>query len=79
MRAGIEPPAATPKAITLDPILEAVEKRLIQLALQRANNHQTEAAEMLGIFRARLWRRLEALGIPVPPQPPKPRKKNGPE
>jgi hypothetical protein len=28
---------------------------------------------LLGIFRARLWRRLEALGIPVPPQPPKPR------
>ena len=79
VRAGIEVPAVPPKPITLDPILEAVEKRLIQLALQRAKNHQTEAAEMLGIFRARLWRRLEALGMPTPPQPPKPRKKDGPE
>jgi len=56
-------------------MLEAVEKRLIQLALRRSNNHQSEAAELLGIFRARLWRRLETLGIPVPPQPPKPRKR----
>ena len=38
-----------------------------------------DPTELLGIFRARLWRRLEALGIPVPPQPPKPRKKDGGE
>lgn len=79
VRAGLEPAVAPPRALTLDPILEAVEKRLIQLALRRANNHQTEAAEILGIFRARLWRRLEALGIPVPPQPAKPRKNDEPE
>ena len=79
VRAGLEPDAPPARALALDPILEAVEKRLIQLALSRANNHQTEAAEMLGIFRARLWRRLEALGIPVPPQPAKPRRNNGPE
>ena len=78
VRAGLEPPAPPPKPITLDPTLEAVEKRLIELALRRANNNQTEAAEMLGIFRARLWRRLEALGIPAPPLPAKPRKNNGP-
>ena len=75
VRAGIEPPLVPPKSLALDPILEAVERRLIQLALRRTNNHQTEACELLGIFRARLWRRLDALGIPVPPQPPKPRKK----
>jgi DNA-binding NtrC family response regulator len=74
VRAGIEPPLVPPRPLALDPLLEAVERRLILLALRRANNHQTEAAELLGIFRARLWRRLEALGIPVPPQPPKPRK-----
>jgi hypothetical protein len=34
---------------------------------------------MLGIFRARLWRRLEALGIPVPTTPAKPRKNSSPE
>ena len=63
-----------PKSLNLDAILEAVEKRIIQLALRKANNHQTEAAELLGVFRAKLWRRLDALGIPIPPQPPKPRK-----
>ena len=63
-----------PKSLNLDAILEAVEKRLIQLALKKADNHQTGAAELLGVFRAKLWRRLDALGIPVPPQPPKPRK-----
>jgi DNA-binding NtrC family response regulator len=75
VRAGLDGPAPPPKPLLLDPILEAVEKRLIQLALRRSNNHQTEAAELLGIFRTRLWRRLEALGIPVPPQPPRPRKR----
>lgn len=60
--------------LNMDAILEAVEKRLIELALRKTNNHQTEAADLLGVFRARLWRRLTALGIPVPPQPPKPRK-----
>jgi transcriptional regulator with PAS, ATPase and Fis domain len=76
VRAGLESSASAAKPLKLDAILEAVEKRLIQLALKKANNHQTEAAALLGIFRARLWRRLEALGIPVPPQPPKPRKKD---
>jgi DNA-binding NtrC family response regulator len=79
VRAGVEPPPVPPKPLTLDPILEAVERRLIQLALRRVNNHQTEACELLGIFRPRLWRRLDALGIPVPPQPPKPRKKDAGE
>jgi DNA-binding NtrC family response regulator len=75
VRAGL-PRTQPTKPLDLDAILEAVEKRLIQLALRKANNHQTEAADLLGVFRARLARRLDALGIPVPPQPPKPRKKD---
>jgi DNA-binding NtrC family response regulator len=74
VRAGL-PHAQRAKALNLEALLEAVEKRLIQLALRKANNHQTEAADLLGVYRAKLWRRLDALGIPVPPQPPKPRKK----
>lgn len=66
-----------PKPLALDALLEAVEKKVIQLALKKANNHQTETAELLGVFRAKLWRRLDALGIPIPPQPPKPRKSEG--
>jgi DNA-binding NtrC family response regulator len=67
------PPAG--KTWTLDGVLEAVEKRLIELALRKTGNSQTEAAELLGVFRARLWRRMEALAIPAPPQPPKARKR----
>jgi transcriptional regulator with PAS, ATPase and Fis domain len=74
VRAGLEGGTPRPKLLPLDSILQAVEKRLIQLALMKANNHQTKAAELLDIYRSRLWARLEALGIPVPPQPPKPRK-----
>src|SRR5262249_37395733 len=53
-------PAPTPaRAWKLDEVLEAVEKRLIELALRKTGNSQTEAAELLGVFRARLWRRME--------------------
>jgi transcriptional regulator with PAS, ATPase and Fis domain len=71
-----DPLPAVGRPWTLDGVLEAVEKRLIELALRKAGNSQTDAAELLGVFRARLWRRMETLGIPAPPQPPKPRKKN---
>ncbi|HEY1191115.1 MAG TPA: sigma 54-interacting transcriptional regulator, partial [Gemmata sp.] len=63
-----------PKSLNLEALLVAVEKKVIHLALKKANNNQTEAAALLGVFRAKLWRRLDALGIPIPPQPPKPRK-----
>jgi transcriptional regulator with PAS, ATPase and Fis domain len=60
VRAGLGAPPVQPKPLTLDPILEAVEKRLIELAMRKANGNQTKAAELLGIFRTRLGRRLEA-------------------
>ncbi|HLW68269.1 MAG TPA: sigma 54-interacting transcriptional regulator [Gemmataceae bacterium] len=49
--------------IALDALLEKIEKRLILLALQRTKGQKAEAAELLGIWRARLFRRLEALEI----------------
>lgn len=67
VRAGLEPLAVPPKPLTIDPILEAVEKRVIQLAMRKANGNQTRAAELLGVFRARLGRRLEALKLIEPP------------
>jgi DNA-binding NtrC family response regulator len=63
LRAGIEQPLPQPKPLTLDPILEAVERRLIRLAMSRSQNNVSKAAELLGVFRARLIRRLEALDI----------------
>lgn len=63
LRAGFDPPPPQPHPWTLDSILEAVERRLIALALRQAGGQQTRAAQLLGIFRARLARRLEALGL----------------
>jgi PAS domain S-box-containing protein len=70
VRAGLEAAPARPKPLTIVPILAAVEKRLIELAMRKANGHQGKAAELLGVYRTRLARRLEALRIAVPPQPP---------
>ena len=47
----------------LDKVLEQVERRLIELALKRAGGNQSKAAEMLGVWRPRLIRRIKALGI----------------
>jgi transcriptional regulator of acetoin/glycerol metabolism len=51
------------KPLNLDAILEAVERRMIQLALAQKRGNRTEAAALLGMFRSRLGRRIEALGL----------------
>jgi DNA-binding protein Fis len=50
-----EPPPAK-----LDDVLETVERRMIDLAMKKTKGDQTAAAEMLGIYRSRLVRRLKA-------------------
>jgi len=44
----------------LDQILEQVELRMMQLALQKTNGNRSKAAELLGIWRPRLIKRLES-------------------
>jgi transcriptional regulator with PAS, ATPase and Fis domain len=51
------------RILNLPGVLEEVERRLIQQALRRARGNRTRAAELLGIWRPRLLRRLEALKI----------------
>lgn len=61
-----EPPegvAARELLPPLDQLLEKVEARMIRLALERSGGNKTKAAESLGIWRPRLVRRMEALGI----------------
>ena len=43
--------------------LEEAERRLIVLALKRAKGNKSRAADLLSIWRPRLLRRMEALGI----------------
>ncbi|MBX9680849.1 MAG: sigma 54-interacting transcriptional regulator [Gemmataceae bacterium] len=54
-------PEETP--IRLDEVLEQTERRLIADALRKSRNNKAKAAESLGIWRARLLRRMEQLGI----------------
>ena len=54
------PRKALPK---LDEVLEALEVRLIRQALQRTKGNKSEAADLLGVPRARLLRRIETLQI----------------
>lgn len=71
LRAAADP-ATTPPAgpgVKLDATLETIEKRLITLALARTNGNTSKAADLLGIWRARLLRRVEALGLGKPDQP----------
>lgn len=51
------------RSLPLDTLLEEVERRLIVNALRQARGNKTRAAELLSIWRPRLIRRMEALGI----------------
>ncbi len=45
---------------------EAVERQRILRALERAAGHRERAAQLLGLSRVTLWRRMKALGIEAP-------------
>jgi transcriptional regulator with PAS, ATPase and Fis domain len=57
---AVRPPANLP---SLDTVLEEVEKRMIRLALERADGNQSKAADLLAVWRPRLIRRIKALGL----------------
>jgi PAS domain S-box-containing protein len=54
---------AHPESISLDEILADTERRAILTSLRRAHGQRSRAAQMMGISRSRLYRRMEALGI----------------
>jgi DNA-binding NtrC family response regulator len=56
-------PRIEPQAVPLDPLLLQVETEQIQLALKQSRNNKSKAAELLGINRQRLHRRMQILGI----------------
>jgi DNA-binding NtrC family response regulator len=62
-------PPAPPTPDSLDEILTRVERRLIEQSLARARENKSRAAEILGISRPRLYRRIKELGLPFEPEP----------
>ena len=60
-------PALPPLIKPLEQTLQEVEKDQIQQALEQTKHNRTEAARLLGLTRAKLYRRIEALGIPLDP------------
>jgi len=64
--AAIAHPSRQDDPIDLDQFLAGVEKELIHRALTRTKNNKSKAAELLGMNRARLLRRLAQLGLAAP-------------
>ena len=50
-------------------ILTQVERRLIETALRQARRNKSRAADLLGISRPRLYRRIKELSLPDEPEP----------
>ncbi|MBV8557890.1 MAG: sigma-54-dependent Fis family transcriptional regulator [Planctomycetaceae bacterium] len=67
--AAYNPPPLPPEVLPLDELLTQVERRLIEHALQRARQNKSRAAELLGISRPRLYRRIKELNLPDEPEP----------
>jgi transcriptional regulator with PAS, ATPase and Fis domain len=55
--------AAPEKPLPLDQLLQEAERRLIVLAIRKARGNRSRAAELLSVWRPRLLRRIEVLGI----------------
>lgn len=66
-RAGVDAqslgPVSAPRPRPLEPCLAEFEAALIRQALAEAKNNKSHAAELLGLTRPRLYRRMQALGI----------------
>ncbi|MFG0333160.1 MAG: sigma 54-interacting transcriptional regulator [Maioricimonas sp. JB049] len=56
-------PPVTPRPVDLQSLLDDFERDHIRRALQQARQNKSQAAELLGLTRPRLYRRMEALGL----------------
>jgi DNA-binding NtrC family response regulator len=66
-QAAAQPRKAVEK-VDLDNFLSSIERELIERALRQAGGNKTEAAELLGMTRPRLYRRLQQCGLDDNPE-----------
>lgn len=64
-----DPPPMPSPVTPLDQSLVELERRLIERALRSARQRKSRAAQLLGISRPRLYRRMKELGIDDVPEP----------
>ncbi len=57
------PPAEPLRPLPLEQLLSDYESDLINQALRQCKHNKSQAAELLKVNRAKLYRRMEALGI----------------
>jgi DNA-binding NtrC family response regulator len=79
LRVVPKPAAADERPLPLKELLEGAERRLIELALRRADGNKSRAAELLAVWRPLLLRRMSALGIDDPTPKRRPPKSAEPE
>jgi DNA-binding NtrC family response regulator len=61
---AFQPPRPLCAVRPLDELLAEIERRLIENALRQARQNKSRAADLLGISRPRLYRRIKELGLP---------------
>jgi DNA-binding NtrC family response regulator len=66
---AFNPPATSTPIKPLDELLTEVERRVIETALRQSRSNKSRAAEILGISRPRLYRRIKELNLPDDDEP----------
>jgi DNA-binding NtrC family response regulator len=57
------PPLELPEGVTLEQMMQRLERQLVESALRRCGYHKDRAAKVLGMARSSLFRRLREWGV----------------